>query len=132
MALALDSPIVDTFGMQVTDASRLSDSAFGFIAPDAEDFDSLQRRTFKSFLTTTPDGRDAESLLDTAESPAAVRFVAARIGKWLERELLGPQDVLIDVSASAAAIFRFYWGETYPIRRFGTTRFTGHNGSRRH
>ena len=97
MALALDSPIVDTFGMQVTDASRLSDSAFGFIAPDAEDFDSLQRRTFKSFLTTTPDGRDAESLLDTAESPAAVRFVAARIGKWLERELLGPQDVLIDV-----------------------------------
>ena len=92
----LDMPVVDAFGMQPADASRLSDTAFGFIAPDADDFESLQGQTFKTFLSTTPNGRDAEHLLE-ADSSSAVRFIAGRIGKWLEREVLGPQDVLIDV-----------------------------------
>ena len=93
----LGKPVIDVFGMQPDDASRLSDSAFAFIAPEADDFEGLRRQTFRSFLSTTPDGRDAEALLSTSASPSAVRFVAARIGKWLEREVLGPQDVLIDV-----------------------------------
>lgn len=93
----LGEPVVDVFGMQPADASRLSDSAFAFIAPDAYHFEGLRKKTFKSFLSTTQDGRDAEALLSIRDSSSAVRFVAARIGKWLEREVLGPQDVLVDL-----------------------------------
>ena len=92
----LDRPIVEAFGMEIGDALRLSDTAFGCIAPDAEDFQALQNQTFRRFLSTTQDGRDAKELLQLDQA-AAVRFIAARIGKWLERELLGPQDVLLDV-----------------------------------
>ena len=96
VAESFDRSIVEVLGMRVEDASRLSDSAFGFIAPTAEDFPALQGQTFQAFLSTTQDGRDAEALLDLDRAGAA-RFVAARIGKWLEREVLGPQDVLLDV-----------------------------------
>ena len=91
-----DRSIVEVLGMRLEDASRLSDSAFGFIAPAAEDFGALQGQTFQAFLSTTQDGRDAEALLNVDRAGAA-RFVAARIGKWLEREVLAPQDVLLDV-----------------------------------
>ena len=96
VASAMAKPILDCFRMQAEDASRLSDSAFAFVAPDAEDFPALQAKTFESFLSMTADGRDAASLLDTNPA-AAASFVAARLGKWLEREVLGPQDVLVDV-----------------------------------
>ncbi len=96
MSEALDRPIIEIFGMQLDDVARLSDSAFGFIAPDAEDFETLEKQTLRSFLSTTANGLDSRSLLET-DLVAAVRFGAARIGKWLEREVLGPQDVLIDV-----------------------------------
>ena len=96
MREALDRPIVEIFGMQRADVSRLSDSAFGFIAPNAADFEALRRQTLRSFLSTTANGLDSNTLLETDLS-AAVRFAAARIGKWLEREVLGPQDILIDL-----------------------------------
>lgn len=91
-----DQSIIETLGMEVRDVSRLSDTAFEFIAPEASDFMELKEKTFQSFLSVTPDGRDAEALLES-DLNASARFVAARIGKWLERELLGPQEVLIDV-----------------------------------
>ena len=92
----LDKSIVDTFGIEADDALGMSDSAVGFIAPKARDFDGLRAMTFRSFLSMTAASRDVESLLSSDES-AAVRFGAARIGKWLDREVLGPQDVLIDM-----------------------------------
>lgn len=92
----LDRPIVDTLGMRDVDAMGLSDTAFGFLAPTAEDFERLGEMNFRSFISMTADVRDAKSLLSLDES-AAIRLGAARIGKWLEREVLGPQDVLIDV-----------------------------------
>ena len=91
----LNKSIVDTFGIRQDDALGMSDSAFGFIAPEASGFAGLREMTFHSFVSMTA-GRDAKSLLSSDES-AAVRFGAARIGKWLDREVLGPQDVLIDV-----------------------------------
>ncbi len=91
-----DCSIVETLGMEVIDVFRLSDTAFEFIAPKASNFNELETITFKSFLSMTPNGRDAEALLES-EPEASARFVAARIGKLLEREILGPQDVLIDV-----------------------------------
>ena len=92
----LDQPIIDFFEMQEEDALRLSDTAFGFIAPEAKNFEELKMQNFRSFVLSAQGNRDAQALLNYDES-AAVRFIAARIGKWLERELLGPQDVLLDV-----------------------------------
>lgn len=92
----LKQSIVATLGMTAEDATRLSDGAFGFIAPDAGNFTALSEQTFEAFLATTTEGRDAHALV--ADDPtAAAQFAAARIGKWLERELLGPQDVLVDI-----------------------------------
>ena len=93
----LNEPIVDIFEMKLEDATRLSDTAFSFISPDIDNFDSLRQQTLKDFLSKTPDGRDVLTGLELSNSSYAVRFGAARIGKWLDREVLGPQDVLIDV-----------------------------------
>jgi hypothetical protein len=92
----LSQPIINLIGMTAEDASSLSDGAFGFIAPKAKNFQELAAQTFDLFLGTTTDGKDAHSLGGKG-SAAACRFAAARVSKWLERELLGPQDVLVDV-----------------------------------
>lgn len=92
----LDRPIVETLGMSDDDAMGLSDTAFGFLAPKAKDFEGLRKVTFRSFISMKPYARDTKPLL-LSNIPAAVRFGTARIGKWLEREVLGPQDVLTDV-----------------------------------
>lgn len=96
VANCLDARIVEVLGMTVEDAARLSDSAFGFLAPSAGDFDALAAQTFRMFVERTSDGRDAGALLDVKPNSAA-GFAAARIAKWLEREVLGPQDVLVDI-----------------------------------
>ena len=93
---ALDKPIVEVFGMQSNDVLRLSDTAFGFIAPDAKELSSFETTTFRDFILNASGDRDLETLLE-CNKKSAVRFIAARIGKWLEREVLGPQDVLVDV-----------------------------------
>ena len=92
----LDRSILDTLGMRTEDASRLSDSAFGFLSPTANSYQSLREVTFRSFLRNASDGRDARAISDSHKR-AAVRVASARIGKWLEREVLGGQDVLIDI-----------------------------------
>lgn len=92
----LGEPIIEVLRMGEEDVLSLSDSAFGFIAPDADGFSALDGRTFKGFLKDTVDGRDALATVDS-DPTSASRFVAARIGKWLEREVLGPQDALVDV-----------------------------------
>ncbi|MDB5431423.1 MAG: hypothetical protein JWP35_2539 [Caulobacter sp.] len=93
---ALDRPIVDVLGMKAEDGARLSDGAFAFIAPGAENFAKLAEQSFRALLTTMPDGRDAASKID--ENPTfAAQLAAARVSKWLEREVLGPQEVLVDI-----------------------------------
>lgn len=92
----LEHSILDTLGMGNEDVSRLSDSAFGFLSPNAESFGSLRDVTFRSFLENATDRRDAKVIWESNKD-AAVRVVSARIGKWLEREVLGGQDLLIDI-----------------------------------
>lgn len=92
----LKQSIVATIGMTSEDATRLSDGAFGFIAPEASNFAELSEQTFEAFLATTTEGRDAHAMVGS-DLTAAARFAAARVGKWIERELLGPQDVLVDI-----------------------------------
>lgn len=92
----LGESIVDVLNMEEDDVIGLSDTAFGFVAPEAGSFSDFGSRTFKCFLNDAVDGRDALATTDSDPATAS-RFVAARIGKWLEREVLGPQDALIDV-----------------------------------
>ncbi len=89
-------PIVEALGMQEEDVNRLSDTAFGFIAPDSKDWRQLQQHTFERFVCRSANGRVARDLAES-NPEAAFRFASARIGKWLERLVLGPQDVLIDL-----------------------------------
>ena len=96
IAQALDCSVSDTLGMQVEDASRLSDSAFGFLAPDAHDYGVLRDITFRTFLSEKSNDRDARAI-SQCDDRVAAKVAAARIGKWLEREVLGPQDALIDI-----------------------------------
>ena len=92
----LDRSILDTLGMHFEDASRLSDSAFGFLSPSANGYQLLREVTFRSFLGNSSDGRDGRAISEF-HTRAAVRVASARIGKWLEREVLGGQDVLMDI-----------------------------------
>ena len=89
-------PIVDVIGMREEDVRRLSDSAFEFLWPSAEGFSDLRAVTFKRFLEDVAGDLDAVAI-GTSDREAAARFVGARMGKWLEREVLGGQDVLVDV-----------------------------------
>ena len=96
VATKFSQSVLDTVGMRSEDASRLSDFAFGFLSPSANRFQSLREATFQSFLNDASDGRDIRSLAES-DREAATRVASARIGKWLEREILGGQDVLIDI-----------------------------------
>lgn len=91
-----DEPIVDVLGFQEDDVRRLSDSAFEFFWPSAQEFTDLRAVTFRRFLEDVSSDRDAAAA-GMADRDAAARFVGARVGKWLEREVLGAQDVLVDV-----------------------------------
>ncbi len=91
-----DEAIVDVLGMREEDLLGLSDTAVGFIAPDARDWEGVRTHTFKSFAQSLGNGKRTSKLL-ALDAEAACRFAAARIGKWLERRILGPQNVLIDL-----------------------------------
>jgi hypothetical protein len=95
----LNAPILDTLKMTASNANRLSDTAFGFLAPDASSYDELARTTFADFIkgnSAAIDTRDGEAVV-AREPESAARIAASRIAKWLEREVLGPLDVLVDI-----------------------------------
>ena len=92
----LDEPIVDVLQFREEDIARLSDSAFEFVWPDAESFGDLQEVSFRSFLGRVSGDLDAVAAAKL-DGGVAARVVGARIGKWLEREVLAAQDVLVDV-----------------------------------
>ena len=104
-----DEPIVEVLGMREEDLLRLSDTAVGFIAPDARDWDQVRKWTFRSFASNPANGRCTSALFEKDEE-AAHRFVGSRVGKWLERRVLGPQDVLVDLP-HLIQFFPFLLGE---------------------
>ena len=100
-------PIVDALGMRDDDINRLTDSAFGFIAPNSTDgqdllprserdrsVEELRKHTFEDFALSRVNRANVAAF---ADQHVASRFASARIGKWLERLVLGPQDALIDM-----------------------------------
>lgn len=92
----MDAPIVDALGMREEDVDRLSDTAIGFIASNAEGWPTLRRRTFRQFAVESASGRREAKLVES-DPHLACRFAAARLGKWLERHVLGPEEMLVDL-----------------------------------
>ena len=92
----IEEPIVEALGMEHDDAMRLSDTAFGFIAAGANDWPGLKQQTFSDFISRPANGMCTSKLLEF-NLDAACGFAGARIGKWLERRVLGPQDALVDL-----------------------------------
>lgn len=95
----LSTSITGLIGMTEADAGRLSDTAFGFLAPEAATYEALASMTFAHFIEGASPAIDTRDGTPLAERyPAAcARIASSRVAKWLEREVLGPQDVLIDV-----------------------------------
>ncbi|MDE0422430.1 MAG: hypothetical protein OXK76_16320 [Gammaproteobacteria bacterium] len=96
VAERLDQPIVDALGFHEEDVARLSDSAFECVWPTARNFADLHKVSFRSYLETVAGDRDAVAAAES-DGELAAPFVGARIGKWLEREVLAAQDALVDV-----------------------------------
>lgn len=92
-----DKPIVEALDMREEDNfTQLSDTAFGFIASDLKDWRQLRQRTFEKFVQRVANGGRTHQVPES-DPVAAYRFASARIGKWLERLVLGPQDALVDL-----------------------------------
>ena len=61
----MEEPIVDALGMEHDDVMRLSDTAFGFIAADAKDWQGLRQRTFSDFIRRSATGMCTSTLLES-------------------------------------------------------------------
>ena len=95
----IDLPILEALGFSEKEAARLSDSAFGFIAPEADDLTQLMGVTFRGFVrdnSAATDPKDGNKLVEENVA-ATARIASSRIAKWLERAVVGPQDVLVDL-----------------------------------
>ncbi|WP_296892699.1 hypothetical protein, partial [Thiobacillus sp.] len=93
------SSVTQTLGMTSDNAGKLSDTAFGFLAPGATSFEGLEKVSFAEFVgsnSAAVDTRDGNSLVQL-DRAAAARLASSRIRKWVDREVLGPQDVLVDI-----------------------------------
>jgi hypothetical protein len=95
----LSTGILEMLQMTRGDAERLSDTAFGLLAPTAESYEQIAKWTFAEFLrdnSAAIETRGTEALIEK-DPEAGAQIAASRVAKWLEREVLGPQDVLVDI-----------------------------------
>lgn len=74
----------------------LSDAAYEFLDPSADTPGDLKAVTFDAFLHRTTEHKDVAGLIEHRRR-RATSVAVARLGKWLSRMLLGPQEVLVDV-----------------------------------
>ena len=99
----LDQPILHSLEFPATASDYLSRHAMGALSPQTEHVESV---TFLTFFVEAC--RSLPNLLDRETLSAAVsedergrhvvaRVVAAEVERWIRRDLLGPQDVLVDI-----------------------------------
>ena len=92
----IESSVVGLLGMPDEALAELSDEAFAFVNPTAETQQELRDTTISQFLGFTTERKDVDTILrDRPER--AIGLAIARLGKWLSRLVLGPQEILIDV-----------------------------------
>ena len=98
-----DDPILKALGCPTSAVHGLSRHAKGALSPEAA---NVSKVTFKTFFEKTcrslPIRREREALAQAALRDKDVRSVVARVvaaelDRWIRRDLLGPQDVLVDV-----------------------------------
>ncbi len=95
----LDEPILSKLGFGGEDVQHLSDTAFGFLDPGAKVVEELRKVTFRDYgLRNVPALRSKTLEATMNKNPEALtRIVVSRLCKWIDREVLGPQDVLVDL-----------------------------------
>lgn len=90
----LDTPIFSFFGFNPERAQRLSRTALAFLHPNIP----THKVTFRDFVLSSGNALDKRAADDLAGADAQLCLIAAtRIHKWLERLVVGPQDVLVDL-----------------------------------
>jgi hypothetical protein len=100
----LDKPILRSLGFPNSAAVALSRHAKGVLSPEASADESGGRPigeiTFREFFRHSPRSLSAEeertALLDAKSDTVIGRVVAGELEAWLRRDVLGPQDVLVD------------------------------------
>ena len=99
----LQHPILQSLDFPASASDYLSRHATGSLGPLAEHVRSV---TFKDFFVTAsrslpnlPDRQTLAKAESTSERARSVvsRVVAGELDRWIRRDLLGPQDVLVDV-----------------------------------
>ena len=91
-----DMPILDYFGFSEDAKNRLSRSARAFLHPKRQ----AEEVSFYNFLAgnaTAVDVRDGKNIIRKRDDCKIAQICAHRISKLLERLVLGPQDVLVDL-----------------------------------
>ena len=91
-----DMPILDFFGFPETARNRLSRSARAFLHPRRK----AEEVSFIDFIDGNARAvnlRDGQEILNRNDTTKIARIAAHRISKWLQRLVLAPQDILIDV-----------------------------------
>ena len=105
-----DDPVLTALSFPEEQMEYLSRHAKGTLSPEIDD-SSMKSVTFKMFFETScrslPIRRERENITALFDSrdravrsfarSVVARVVAAEIDRWIRRDLLGPQDVLVDV-----------------------------------
>ena len=106
-----DDPVLMALSFPEEQIEYLSRHAKGTLSPEIDD-SSMKSVTFKTFFETSccrslPIRRERENITALFDSQTrairslarsvVARVVAAEIDKWIRRDLLGPQDVLVDI-----------------------------------
>ena len=92
---ATEEPILDFFGFEEWARRRLSRAARAFLHPESAT-DQVSFMRFVADNVNAVNVRDGESIIRRRDLTKLARVCARRIAKWLERYVLGPQDVLLD------------------------------------
>lgn len=101
---ALDKPILSFLDFPAEAASKLSRAAIATLSPkvelpDEDHAKQIENLTFRSYFVeaarSIPAPSDREAL--AARDDIVIRVVASEIEAWLRREILAPQDVLVDL-----------------------------------
>ena len=98
-----DEPILKALSFDAEAVNYLSRHAKGVLSPDKA---MVMRTTFKKFFVTSchslPIRRERETLARIASNNDTIRgvvsrVVAAEIDRWIRRDILAPQDLLVDL-----------------------------------
>ena len=105
----LNEPVLEALSFSTDQIEYLSRHAKGALSPEAEDT-SIGTVTFREFFERScrslPIRQEREQLASKIDSESRTernttlnilaRVVAAEIDRWIRRDILGPQDVLVD------------------------------------